>query len=252
LDHEAQALAVLSLPHAPDPDLSPEDVVHTICRALQHNSVPEYNAGIRRLYDFTTFECRAALTTRKGARSGPDKFVEHAELWTLPGCRSFELCGDASIIPGTQTRGALGARVGSAASALPAFVTSLLDCAAFPAMLLTASVGVDVIEELTFRFKSGFERPKEEYDAVAQSLPAKPTKSKAPPRRAACPPLRCPHRNALQAQLSRTALPHSAGLQHAARSRLEEIEMCLPPLPSRVSLQASGTFSSWRRSGARR
>ena len=124
------ALAVLSLPGEPLPQLSASDVVGALCLGLQYAHVPTQDDGLRRLFNFTTYECRAALTTRKGYKSGPEKFVQHAELWSLPGCRSFSVCGEASIIPATQTRGAL------------------------------ASVAVEVIEQVGFRYKSGFERRK--------------------------------------------------------------------------------------------
>jgi hypothetical protein len=56
---------------------------------------------------FTTYLCRAALTSRKGYKSGVERFVEYAELYTLLGCLSFALVGEPTIIPATQTRGAL-------------------------------------------------------------------------------------------------------------------------------------------------
>ena len=124
----AMSLQVLSLPREPTPELSPADVVHALCSGLKHNHVPNVNDGVRRVYYFTTYECRASLTSRKGYKSGVEKFVEHASLFALPGCTSFQLVGEPAIIPATQTRGAL------------------------------ASVGVDVVEQLSFRFASGFER----------------------------------------------------------------------------------------------
>ena len=127
-DAMATQLQVLSLPTAPSPDLSPSGVVHALCSGLKHNHVPSMNDGIRRVFAFTTYECRAALTSRKGYKSGVDKFVEHASLFALPGCLDFSLAGEPSLIPATQTRGAL------------------------------ASIRVDVVEQLSFRFASGFER----------------------------------------------------------------------------------------------
>lgn len=61
-------------------------------------------------------------------KSGPDKFCEHASLHALPGCISFEIVGEPTLIAGTQTRGAL------------------------------ASVAVDVSTRIPFRHASGFER----------------------------------------------------------------------------------------------
>ena len=124
------ALTVLSLPTEPSPALSPIDVVHTLCRGLQNNNVPSENDGLRRLYAFTSYECKASLTSRKGFFSGVEKFVEHAEVYTLKGCLSFALVGEPTIIAGTQTRGAI------------------------------ATLSVDVSEALSFRGPSGFERTK--------------------------------------------------------------------------------------------
>ena len=125
-------LQVLSLPSGPSPELTPVDVVLTLCSGLKNNDVPNPNDGVRRVHEFTTFECRAALTSRKGARSGVERFVEHAALHALPGCSSYALAGEPTIIAGTQTRGAM------------------------------ASICVDVVEALSFRHKSGFERQKED------------------------------------------------------------------------------------------
>ena len=122
------ALSVLSLPSTPTPELSPTDVVQALCSGLKHCNTPHPGDGLRRLYHFTTYECRAALTSRKGYKSGPERFVQFAELHTLPGCRSFEIVGEPTLIPATMTRGAI------------------------------ASLAVDVVEVLLFRHKSGFER----------------------------------------------------------------------------------------------
>ena len=103
-------------------------VVQALCRGLQHAHVPTANAGIERLYNFATFECRAALTARQGKNS-VERFVEYANLYSLVGCPGFSLVGDVTIIPGTPTRGAL------------------------------ASLAVDVVEPVGFYFPSGHERP---------------------------------------------------------------------------------------------
>ena len=57
---------MLSLPAVPHADLSPTGVVLTLCKGLKYSNVPTMNAGIRRVYEFTSYECRAALTSRKG------------------------------------------------------------------------------------------------------------------------------------------------------------------------------------------
>ena len=122
-----EALSLLSLPSKPMPELGPEDVVRALCVGLQNADKPTANA-FERLFEFSTFECRASLTTRKG-KSDVSRFIEHAELWSLPGCVSFALSADEpTIIPGTQTRGAL------------------------------AVIAVEVTEQVGFRFKSGHER----------------------------------------------------------------------------------------------
>lgn len=98
-----------------------------MCKSLQHAHVPTENAGLERLYAFTTFECRAQLTTRKG-KNTIGRFCQYAELYTLLGCMSFALVGDVTVIPATQTRGAI------------------------------ASIAVDVTEVLGYYGPSGFER----------------------------------------------------------------------------------------------
>lgn len=100
-----------------------------VLRGLQRPNLPTTNAGLERLYAFSTFECRAALTARQGKNS-VERFVEYANLFSLVGCPSFALASDATIIPGTPTRGAL------------------------------ASIAVDVAEPIGFRYPSGHERPK--------------------------------------------------------------------------------------------
>ena len=122
------SLEALSLPMEPSPELEPAAVVRAVCRGLQHADTPTLNAGLERLYRFSTFECRAALTARQGKNS-VEAFVCYANLYSLPRCPSLALVGGTTIIPGTQTRGAL------------------------------ASLAVDVVEPIGFRFPSGHERP---------------------------------------------------------------------------------------------
>ena len=121
-------LEALSLPTEPSTDLSPTDVVTLLCRGLQHAHTPTANAGLYRLHNFCTFECRASLTAREGYKSGPERFAQKAMLWALPGCTSFGMLSEPSIIPGTQTRGAM------------------------------ASVAVEVCEQACFYYRSGHER----------------------------------------------------------------------------------------------
>lgn len=128
----AAELAVLSLPAKPSPCLTPEAVIVALCRGLQYNNVPTRDAGLRRLYEFCTYECRASLTSRKGYKSGPDRFVEKCvpNMWTLVGATAFALSGEPTINAGTATRGSF------------------------------AVAAVDVTETLGFRFASGHERGK--------------------------------------------------------------------------------------------
>ena len=128
LEEATRSLEALSLPTDPSPELDPAAVVRTVCRGLQHADTPTPNAGLERLYRFATFECRAALTARQG-KSSVERFVEYANLYSLLRCPSFSIVGEATIIAGTQTRGAL------------------------------ASLAVDVVEPIGFRFPSGHERP---------------------------------------------------------------------------------------------
>mmetsp|Transcript_70654 Transcript_70654/g.117357 ORF Transcript_70654/g.117357 Transcript_70654/m.117357 type:complete len:258 (+) Transcript_70654:258-1031(+) len=127
-DIDTARLAALSLPTEPSNALSPTDVVTLLCRGLQHAHVPTANAGLYRLHNFCTYECRASLTAREGYKSGPERFVQKAMLWALPGCHSFEIVSEPTIIPGTQTRGTM------------------------------ASMAVEVCEQVCFYYRSGHER----------------------------------------------------------------------------------------------
>jgi hypothetical protein len=133
-DAKEGSLMALSLPAEPSEALSPNDVVSVLCRGLQHNHIPSCDTGLRRLFAFATYECRAALTARKGKET-VERFMKYAEspaLVALLGCRSFKLLGEPTVIVGTQTRGALATQV------------------------------VVVEETLGFRFRSGHERPEAE------------------------------------------------------------------------------------------
>ena len=126
-DLDTACLEALSLPMEASPDLSPTDVVQLLCRGLQHAHTPEQNTGLFRLHNFCTYECRASLTAREGYKSGPERFAQKANLWALPGCHSFEMLGDPTLIAGTQTRGAM------------------------------ATVAVEVCEHACYYFRSGHE-----------------------------------------------------------------------------------------------
>lgn len=119
------ALLALSLPSAPAPELGPALVVSALCRGLQHNDVPAVDAGLERLYRFATFECRAALTARKGKNS-VERFCRYAEspaLTDLLHSTAFTVAEDVTLIAGTQTRGALATVVVDVTAADPGFRT---------------------------------------------------------------------------------------------------------------------------------
>ena len=138
------SLAVLSLPHEPDPDLAPDGVVHAVCRGLQHDDKPEPNTGLSRLYRFSTYELRSALTRRENRVDDSEaRFVQYADspaLIVLLDCHSFELTQPPKIIAGTQTRGALATQI------------------------------VLVREERGFRWKSGYERPADQVGTLTEEL----------------------------------------------------------------------------------
>ncbi|KAG8469067.1 hypothetical protein KFE25_007585 [Diacronema lutheri] len=101
-------LRLMQLPSRPHPNLGPSDVVRTLCLALQHNNVPRERAGLSRLYDFCTFEARSALTARQGARTR-ERFEQYAHSPAFAELvnSAHHHVAPATIIPGTQTRGAL-------------------------------------------------------------------------------------------------------------------------------------------------
>ena len=123
------SLAALSLPSGPNPTFSPLDVVEIVCRGLQMMHVPRPNEGAMRLHQFATCECRATLTGRpEHLYDGPETFVHEALLWGLPGCDQFAFIDSSPEIPATATRGAM------------------------------ATVTVQCVENVGYRFRSGFPR----------------------------------------------------------------------------------------------
>jgi hypothetical protein len=105
---EGLSLRLMQLPARPHPDVGPSGVVHTCCLALQHNNVPTAGAGVRRLFEFCTFECRAALTARQGART-VERFVQYAHspaFSELVNAARFSV-SKPTLIEGTPTSGAL-------------------------------------------------------------------------------------------------------------------------------------------------
>ena len=121
-------LLALSLPGGPSVELKPEDVVRACCRGLQHPDVPTTNRGLERLFHFTTYECRASLTGRRGSsggngceadcaahldnfvREGADSLSVARSLFPLIRCPAFSV-GEPTRIAATQTRGAIASMV---------------------------------------------------------------------------------------------------------------------------------------------
>ncbi|KAJ1620156.1 hypothetical protein T492DRAFT_1079811 [Pavlovales sp. CCMP2436] len=100
------SMRLMQLPQRPTLGIGPADIVETLCLSLQHNSNPAPSAGLRRLFQFCTFECKSALTARQGART-IERFVQYAHspailgLVNAPGFSILKL----TIISGTETRG---------------------------------------------------------------------------------------------------------------------------------------------------
>ena len=104
-------LAARSLPMTPDAELTPETVTLGIFRGLQFNDVPHRNAGLQRLFEFTTLNCRVALSGvgRQVENRPMDVFVEKAAIGPLQpiiGASKVQF-GPVSIMQGTPTRGAM-------------------------------------------------------------------------------------------------------------------------------------------------
>lgn len=103
---DALGLKMMQLPARPHASLSTRDVVTTLCFSLQHNHVPQPDAGLRRLWEFCTFEAKSALTARRGART-MERFMKYATspaFAKLVNARSFEIL-EETLIAGTPTRG---------------------------------------------------------------------------------------------------------------------------------------------------
>lgn len=119
-------LQALSLPGSPTPELGPREVAQAICRGLQHVDLPTESKGVERIFRFATYECRAALTARRGSSAGNggeadcaaslERFLGMYEeasmqaLFPLVRCPSFTI-GDPTLIAATQTRGAIATLV---------------------------------------------------------------------------------------------------------------------------------------------
>ena len=106
----ADELASLTLPTKPCASLAPEDVAVAVFRGLQHNNVPQKDTGYERAFNFCSWECRKAVTARRGADT-LDRFVEFSDV-LLPFLNAVKVAVEKppegiKVTPGTPTRGAL-------------------------------------------------------------------------------------------------------------------------------------------------
>lgn len=70
---------LLHAPSFPHPGIPPEMVAKVVTRSLQWVDHPHPNAGLERCFHFLTYECRKAVTARRGADS-ISSFCQHAML----------------------------------------------------------------------------------------------------------------------------------------------------------------------------
>mmetsp|Transcript_21985 Transcript_21985/g.32368 ORF Transcript_21985/g.32368 Transcript_21985/m.32368 type:complete len:289 (+) Transcript_21985:163-1029(+) len=126
-------LTLLKAPTEPSPDIPPEEIVKMCCRSLQFVDHPTENAGLERCYNFFSFECRKAVTARKGG-SSIERFCQYGllspALQPFMGARSIRVGEGTYTPPSPPSRGAL---------------------ASFPVEILGASV-------LTLQYQSGMDR----------------------------------------------------------------------------------------------
>ena len=112
-----------TLPSGPSLALEADAIVSNICCGLQHVDMPAPGMGLEKLFYFTTNECRAALTARRGTEE-LDRFVgwcaNSQSLQPLLRCSAFDI-GEPKFIPGTPTRGALATYVVTAWDRATAF-----------------------------------------------------------------------------------------------------------------------------------
>jgi hypothetical protein len=114
--------ATRPLPQTPTPNLDPRQLVDSALRALVPSTTtpPTTSATItqddalRRLFAHATYECRAALTARKG-KDCADRFVQHAPsshaLGAILRAYSYAISAETTLIAGTPTRGALATQL---------------------------------------------------------------------------------------------------------------------------------------------
>ena len=91
---------LLNAPEEPTPDLDAVTVAITVARSLQWVDYPTKNAGLERCFDFFAWECRKAVTARRGGDT-LERFVEHGVL--SPALQPFMGAHRVDIGEGTFT-----------------------------------------------------------------------------------------------------------------------------------------------------
>jgi len=98
-------LTVHNFPRCPSPDLSAERVAICCLRSLQLVDTPSPSAGLDRIYDFFTWQCRNAVTASTRDSVSPEAFRERAALspvlQPIIGATNIKL-GESTISPGTS------------------------------------------------------------------------------------------------------------------------------------------------------
>jgi hypothetical protein len=127
-------LTLLNLPTEPSPNLDAETVALACCRSLQWVDYPTELAGLKRCFEFFTFQCRKTVTARQGGQT-VERFCEYGllspALQPFMGATRVEL-GNVTFTPAQPPlRGAL---------------------ASFPVVITGASI-------LSVQYPSGFDRP---------------------------------------------------------------------------------------------
>lgn len=104
---------LLEHPMEPTPELGPVQACTAVCEGLQKNDEPALDSGILRLYNWMTGPGRVSVAPPppKSGLQGKvtlDYFVAEAAapaIGALIDCTRFELVGEPTISPGSQTRG---------------------------------------------------------------------------------------------------------------------------------------------------
>jgi len=112
-------LTACALPMEPIPDLAPDEVCRIVCTGLQRNNEPAPDTGIVRLYNWMTGPGRVSLAPPPPENGMQGKvslefFLAEAAgpaIGSLMDCTRFQLVGESTITPGTQTRGGLATQV---------------------------------------------------------------------------------------------------------------------------------------------